>query len=117
MRDASSFNHLVGNGEELRMKLDAERLGRFEVDYEFELGRLQHGKLGRLFAFEYPPDINPGLPIRIGNAGAIAHKTASGDEAPRLVYCGQSKLGGERHDSLALIIEEWVRSHHERCRA
>ena len=99
------------------MKFDAERLGRFKIDHEFELNRLQHRKLGRLFAFKNAPDVNTGLPIRICNAGPIAHKTTGGDEGPRLVHCGQSKPGGERHDPFALIIEERIRSHQQRSRA
>ena len=36
------FDHLVGAGEERRWHSNAKRLGRFEIDYQFVLGRRLH---------------------------------------------------------------------------
>jgi hypothetical protein len=41
-----SFDDLVGAGEHGRWDVDAERLGRFEVDYKVELGRSLYWQIG-----------------------------------------------------------------------
>ena len=45
-RAASFDHHLVGNREQSRRHLDAKRSRRFQVDDEFEFGRLQHRQVG-----------------------------------------------------------------------
>ncbi len=52
---AASFNHLIGDGEHARRNGQPERLGRFQVDDQVELGRLHNRKIARLFTFENPP--------------------------------------------------------------
>src|SRR5262245_13370863 len=76
------FDHLVGNGEHSGRERDAERLGGLEVDDELELGRLNHRQIGRLLAFENPPDIVAALSISIRSVGSVAHETASRRELP-----------------------------------
>ena len=39
---SSLFDHLVGTAEQRRRHFDAERLGRFQIDYQFELDRPDH---------------------------------------------------------------------------
>ena len=70
------FDDLVGAREQHRRKVEAERLGSLEIDDEFELGRLQHRKVGRLVALENSANVDTGLAIRIYNAGAVADQTA-----------------------------------------
>src|SRR5262245_48846623 len=52
MNARRSFDHLVGAGEQLRRKLEAERIGSLEVHHHLELGRLLHGKIGRMSTLE-----------------------------------------------------------------
>ena len=42
LRLAHSFNHLVGDGEDVRRNGEAERFRGREVDNEFEFGCLEH---------------------------------------------------------------------------
>src|SRR5438309_8488956 len=48
LRLAHLFDQLVGGGEQLRMEFEAERLGGFKVDHEFESGGSHHRQVGRL---------------------------------------------------------------------
>src|SRR5438034_626031 len=52
LRLAHSFDHLVGEREQLVWNLEAERLGRLEVDHQIVLGWLLHRQVGRLLAPE-----------------------------------------------------------------
>src|SRR5262249_61118903 len=48
----ASFDHLVGTREQSRGDFEAERLGRFEVYDQFELGRLLHGQVSRFLTLQ-----------------------------------------------------------------
>ena len=51
------MDHLVGGGQQRFRDGEAERLGGFEVDDEFELARLHGRQIGGFFALENTPDI------------------------------------------------------------
>ena len=77
-----SFDHLVGGGEQRVRHRQPERPGGFEIDHEFELGRLHHRQIARLGALENPADIYAALAIRIAKLGGIAYEPASQDKLP-----------------------------------
>ena len=57
MKPAASFDHLVGAGEHGRRQLDAERLGRLEVDHQIVRGRRLHRQVGGFLALEDAIDV------------------------------------------------------------
>src|SRR5262249_61179780 len=48
--DAPLLDHLIGSTQQRRRNRESERPGGLEVDHEFVLGRLLHGKIGGLWA-------------------------------------------------------------------
>jgi hypothetical protein len=56
---APLFDHLVGKGEQRRRHAQAQRLRGLEVDHKAEPVRLHDRQVGRLFAFENPPNVTP----------------------------------------------------------
>jgi hypothetical protein len=47
---ANLFNDRVGQGENLRWQIEAERLRSFKIDYEFKLRYSNHWQISGLFA-------------------------------------------------------------------
>src|SRR5436309_15804440 len=97
---ASSFDHLVGAGEQRGWRVEAKRLRRLEVDSQFELGRLHDRQVGWLFTFENPR-VGARPPIGIRNTGSVTHQSASHDVltktvARRTACCADSATGRAR---------------------
>src|SRR5262249_60240256 len=67
------FDYLIGGDQQLRMKLQAERFSRLEVDHELKLDGLNHWEIAWLFALEDSPSIEAGLMKGLGDARAITH--------------------------------------------
>jgi hypothetical protein len=59
----SSFDQLVGTGEQLRMDFDGKDLGGLEVDNQFLFGRRLHRQIGGLLPPEHAADIAGGAPV------------------------------------------------------
>jgi hypothetical protein len=60
-----SFNHLVRASLHRRRHVDAECLGRREIDGQYKLGRLHDWQFGRFFALENPAGINTGQAVAV----------------------------------------------------
>src|SRR5262245_20040206 len=75
----TSFDHLVGAGEQRRRHLKAERLGGPNIDYQLEFGRLYNWQVGCLFALENAADIDTHLTTHVRKIGPVAHQTTSFD--------------------------------------
>src|SRR5246127_352608 len=57
LRLAHSFDHLVGSAEQREWDGEAKRLGRSQIDYQFNFRGLLDRQVSRLFTFENSADI------------------------------------------------------------
>jgi hypothetical protein len=77
---APLFDDLVGELLELHWHIEAERLGRLEIDDKLELGWRLHWKLARLLALEDAIDIGRRAPKIIGPVNAVGQQAANFSE-------------------------------------
>ena len=110
----ASFDHLVGEGKQLRWDVEAECLCGFEIDDQFKPSRLHHWKIGGLLTLENPADIDAYLAIPIGKIGAIAHQATGRGEFPNLINCGHCMISYQGDKLIASADEKWVRRYDER---
>jgi hypothetical protein len=74
----NSFDHLVGEREQIVGDFDAQRLGGLQVDDEFEFGRLKHRQVGGLGALENACRIYASLAIAVRPSGSFEAVSARG---------------------------------------
>src|SRR5215831_4256843 len=110
-----SLNHLVGEREHLRRNGKPERFGGLEIDYQLELGRRQHRQISGIRALENLRGVDAALAIRLGDAHAIAQKSARNSVFAKVVDCGQSLLCGELNYPVAPGVEIRIRGDQQRA--
>src|SRR5262245_60384803 len=101
----TSFDHLVGAGEERRRHLQTERLGGFEVDHKLEFHRLVDGQVGGFLALKNPPGIEPDLVIRVRRTSSLAHQPSRLHARARWKARWQS-VARRQHDQLGVAAVE-----------
>ena len=74
------LDHLIGTGKHRCRQVEAERLGRLEVDHKLVLGRRLHRKVGGLLALEDAVDVAGRAPILVDLISPIGDQAAGGDE-------------------------------------
>jgi hypothetical protein len=71
---AASFDHLVGDREQLVGDGQTKCFGGFAVDRQSVFGRQHHRQVARLLALENAANVAAGLAIGFGSAGAIVSR-------------------------------------------
>src|SRR5262249_38507687 len=99
-----SLDYLVGAGEYRGRNFKSKRLGGFEVDHQFVLGRGLHRQVGRLFALENAIDVAGGEPIRFGLIDPVGEQPALSNVAAEGVDRRQLLVGGGGDDRIALKL-------------
>ena len=75
-----SFDQLVGPAKQRQREIDSERVGRFEIDDEFNFSDLLNRKIYGLRTLENAADVDAGQTIRFGDVAAVTHQaTALGE--------------------------------------
>src|SRR5688500_7838680 len=72
-----SLNHSVSARQHAHRDLEAELLGRFEIDSQIELEGLFHRQLGRLGALEDLVHVRRSSPVQVVDLYAVGHQSAS----------------------------------------
>src|SRR5919197_2805738 len=72
IRDVS-LDHLVVAGNERWQHFEAERLRCLKIEHKFDLRRLLHWEVGRLFALENPACVDAGKTISVRKVSPVAH--------------------------------------------
>src|SRR5262245_52759121 len=80
---STSFDHLVGDGEQLWGHSEAEHRGGLGVDDKLELARLHNRQVRGLLALEDAAGIGAGLAPRLCNVGSVTHQPAGIDKIAR----------------------------------
>jgi hypothetical protein len=95
------LDHFVGAGEHRRRDVEAERLGRPEIDHKLVFGRRFFGRIERGFDF---------LGYRFGPTGlSVAKQTIANfiEKASRLYE--QKRRAGSARATLEMYARRWVR--------
>src|SRR4249919_4115318 len=69
--DAASFDHLVGNLQQVATNCQAKRISRLQIYHQLEFSWLLYRQFGRLCPFEDFVQINGGRPGKVGQVYSI----------------------------------------------
>src|SRR5215469_7181724 len=83
----TSFDHLVGTGEERRWHSNAKCIGGFHIDDQLETSWLLDRQIGGLGAFEDFVDVHGSLAKKVRVYRGVRHQPAFVDEPARRRAC------------------------------
>src|SRR5262249_7535313 len=92
--------------EQRRRHVETERFGRFEIDGQLQVGRLQHRQLGWLGAAENPTGVDASLPVSFGDTRSVAHQAASVDVFTLRIGRGKGVMRRQRRNLITLADPE-----------
>src|SRR4051812_30388908 len=96
------FDHLVGASKQRLWDGDSQRVGRFQVDDEFELGRRLHRKTAWPLTFQNTVDVLGGAAIRINLFRSIGGEAPLGDVDAAGKDGGQSISRSQINDEFSM---------------
>src|SRR5580704_11855551 len=92
-QQATSFDHLVGAGDEGSRKIEAEGFCRLQVNHQIIFGRSLDRKIGRLLALENAIDITGRAPKLVDAIGPVENQPAAVDIVSVAIHGRKSVLG------------------------
>src|SRR5215468_8563302 len=101
-RNGPSFNHLIGDQQDVTVDRQSHRSRSLQIDDQLELGRSLHRQVRRLRPFEYLVHIRGGAPEQIVEVRSVRHETSGVHELPRLIHPRQPVARREFHDAPVL---------------
>src|SRR5437660_7236470 len=102
-------NQLINQGAQLRCgisDIEPECFGSFEIEDEFELGRLLDRQIAWLLTLEDAACVLPHELVAPGQLAAIAHQSARFDIFAPRIHCRYRIAGRQLHNPMPLAGEE-----------
>jgi hypothetical protein len=107
------FDYLVDDLAEMHWNVEAQRLGRIEVDDKLISRRCLHRHVGWLLALKDAVDITGRTPIQVDPIRPIGHQTTGGGKGAIEVYRWQLASGRKRDDEIAMNESRPTRGHNQ----
>ena len=107
-QNGTLFDHLVGAAEQRQRYIDAQCLGTFKIDEEFDFAGPLNGQVAGVVAFENTTRVDAGETIGIPDYGPVAHQAAGIDEFTSFVNRGNAVTRGQGTELLSMACHEWI---------
>src|SRR5215831_149321 len=113
----TSFDHLVGAGEQGRWHVEVQCLGGRDIDDEVEFGRLLDRDVAWLRSVQYFVHKIAGAAKQVWIIWSVRHQTSRFDELPYICDRWQSRDVGQGVDANPINVQERIGSNIKRLRA